>query len=591
MKKLLLISAMAALAIGASADGYKLEKVWEINDVSFLPTNETRQGFGMNGKFYINDKSTQTVYVVDQNGLTGETYPGGANCGISRDEAGNIIVSNATFPGAWGATASIKVIDPATGNMVEHMVPVEDCGILGRSDFIGFPQGNLMQDGVFYFTGATNDGICIMTITDGEVNTDECYNMLVEGLNRDNLTVVNYYIDINGNENLMFVYRSSKSVLKIIPLYGDEPTVTSITLPEKGNCNGTFAFVWDNKQLYLYPTVEGGNYSNYRDGLAVAEANAETPLVQVPFTATANPNAFQADWLNAEVDAEGVTIYQYVPGYCLRVWRLTKEEPVYTVASNILNDWAISEENNMTLGEDGIYYLAKDNVELTGGTMIEYKVTSDGTWWPADFNAEYYIGEDGIYDLVFTFNPDGGIVGIQVTKHEDPQPEMVYTVVGPAHVFGSEWDPTDTNNDMTLDPETNLYTWTKQGVQLDDFFGFKVVGNHSWDYEWPIGFDNNWNAYLPDGEGPGVYDIVITYDPAQPDEKITCTLTKQTFLRGDVDMDGFIKISDVTALINYLLSNDPTGIDLLAADCDMDGFIKISDVTTLINYLLSGNWE
>ena len=56
-------------------------------------------------------------------------------------------------------------------------------------------------------------------------------------------------------------------------------------------------------------------------------------------------------------------------------------------------------------------------------------------------------------------------------------------------------------------------------------------------------------------------------------------------------MDGFIKISDVTALINYLLSNDATGIDLQAADCDHDTFVKISDVTTLINYLLSGSWE
>ena len=283
-----------------------------------------------------------------------------------------------------------------------------------------------------------------------------------------------------------------------------------------------------------------------------------------------------------------MTIYQFVPGGQISVYRLTKEVPVYTVASNIFNNWEISEENNMALGEDGCYYLTKENVELTAGTMIEYKVTSNGTWWPADFNAEYYIGEDGIYDLVFVFNPDGGIVGIDVIKHEDPQPEMIYTVVGPAHVFGTEWDATNENNDM-VKGEDGIYTWTKQGVQLDDFFGFKVVGNHGWDYEWPIGYENNWNAYLPDGAG--VYDIVITFDPAQPEEKITCTLTKQTSQVGDIDMDGFIKISDVTALINYLLSNDATGIDLQAADCDHDTFVKISDVTTLINYLLSGSWE
>ena len=279
-----------------------------------------------------------------------------------------------------------------------------------------------------------------------------------------------------------------------------------------------------------------------------------------------------------------MTIYHYYPGGYIEVYRLTK---VYTVASNILNNWAISEENNMELGEDGIYYLAKDSVEFTGSMLIEYKVTSNGTWWPNDYNAEYYIGEAGLYNLVFTFDPGTGIVGIQVTKLEEPQPEMIYTVVGPAHVFGTEWDPTDVNNDM-VKGEDGIYTWTKEGVQLDDFFGFKVVGNHSWDYEWPIGYENNWNAYLPDGAG--VYNIVITYDPAQPDEKITCTLTKQTFLRGDVDNSGDVKIGDVTALINYLLNGDATGINLQSADCDMSGDVKIGDVTALINYLLSGVW-
>ena len=81
MKKFLLIAAMAALALGASAQDYKLEKVWEINDVSFLPTLDSRQGFGMNGKFYINNKkqsvdtvdgveivTVPTIYEVDENG-------------------------------------------------------------------------------------------------------------------------------------------------------------------------------------------------------------------------------------------------------------------------------------------------------------------------------------------------------------------------------------------------------------------------------------------------------------------------------------------------------------------------------------------
>ena len=65
---------------------------------------------------------------------------------------------------------------------------------------------------------------------------------------------------------------------------------------------------------------------------------------------------------------------------------------------------------------------------------------------------------------------------------------------------------------------------------------------------------------------------------------------KNASLRGDVNGDGQVKISDVTALINYLLSSNATGINLQAADCNQDGNVKIGDVTALINYLLSGTW-
>ena len=61
--------------------------------------------------------------------------------------------------------------------------------------------------------------------------------------------------------------------------------------------------------------------------------------------------------------------------------------------------------------------------------------------------------------------------------------------------------------------------------------------------------------------------------------------------RGDVDGDGQVNINDVTVLINYLLSDNATGVYLDAADCDLDGNIGISDVTKLINFLLLGNWE
>ena len=95
-------------------------------------------------------------------------------------------------------------------------------------------------------------------------------------------------------------------------------------------------------------------------------------------------------------------------------------------------------------------------------------------------------------------------------------------------------------------------------------------------------------------------DMGTTYDPAHVDKAYAhldggptnpgYLSMKPEYTRGDVDNDGHVKISDVTALINYLLSGDASAVNLDAADCDLDGNIKISDVTALINYLLSGSW-
>lgn len=60
------------------------------------------------------------------------------------------------------------------------------------------------------------------------------------------------------------------------------------------------------------------------------------------------------------------------------------------------------------------------------------------------------------------------------------------------------------------------------------------------------------------------------------------------YMRGDVNGDGDVNISDVTDLIDILLSGAAA---LQAADCDEDGNVNISDVTELIDYLLSGGWR
>ncbi len=62
---------------------------------------------------------------------------------------------------------------------------------------------------------------------------------------------------------------------------------------------------------------------------------------------------------------------------------------------------------------------------------------------------------------------------------------------------------------------------------------------------------------------------------------------KPAFIRGDVNGDGSVNISDVTTLIDLLLGGT---ISNPAADCNQDSSINISDVTSLIDYLLSNHW-
>ena len=61
--------------------------------------------------------------------------------------------------------------------------------------------------------------------------------------------------------------------------------------------------------------------------------------------------------------------------------------------------------------------------------------------------------------------------------------------------------------------------------------------------------------------------------------------------RGDVNGDGSVNISDVTALIDYLLTGDASGINMSGADTNQDSSINISDVTVIIDYLLTGSWN
>ena len=55
-------------------------------------------------------------------------------------------------------------------------------------------------------------------------------------------------------------------------------------------------------------------------------------------------------------------------------------------------------------------------------------------------------------------------------------------------------------------------------------------------------------------------------------------------LPGDVNADGRVNVSDVTALVNMILRIEPTNFD--TADVNGDRRVNTSDLTALINIIL-----
>ena len=57
-------------------------------------------------------------------------------------------------------------------------------------------------------------------------------------------------------------------------------------------------------------------------------------------------------------------------------------------------------------------------------------------------------------------------------------------------------------------------------------------------------------------------------------------------LPGDANNDGLINMTDVTAVINYILGKGTADFHWQLADMNFDGFINMTDVNAIINVIL-----
>ena len=162
-----------------------------------------------------------------------------------------------------------------------------------------------------------------------------------------------------------------------------------------------------------------------------------------------------------------------------------------------------------------------------------YNNNNSGVWYGAGGNGNFLVNESQLGNAIPLHGGDGynnlyfnkaGTFSFAYTPGDNPSLTITgefapdtYVVAGePESFWGSSWNGTDTNNQMT-DNGDGTYTLTKSGVTLQSNteYKFKVVKNGvDWYPADNVTFTVNES---------GTYDLVITYDSSN--NNVTYTLT------------------------------------------------------------------
>lgn len=298
---------------------------------------------------------------------------------------------------------------------------------------------------------------------------------------------------------------------------------SAVTYSVAGSSSALFGASWSETNTSTDMTsTDGVNYTFTKEGVTLSKGTIEYKVVVDHSWGTSyGDNGGQGNAVYS-VPEDGVydvvisfNATTHVPSMVATKVGGATVEHTWSIIGKIFGanwdtDW------DMTLEFDGKYYYTATDVVLAQGNY-EYKARADKKWelsYPTNGNAVLSIPEDGTYDITFTLDLTAGTVNTEVTKKGGAVIEATYTVAGtPTAIFGTEWDATNTANDMV--ESEGVYTFAKENVELTaGDIKFKVVKNHDW----------NTAAYGdPDGDGDGnvvytitedgTYNVTITFNP------------------------------------------------------------------------------
>jgi hypothetical protein len=313
-----------------------------------------------------------------------------------------------------------------------------------------------------------------------------------------------------------------KSILGV----GWAPEETANDMTSEDGVNFTLVktgmMVQANESGYGYKVVKNHSWDeNYgKDG--------DNALLPIPedgeYTITFN---FNAD--TKELSATPTKTGAYVPPTTDQTWTVAGVDALCGTS------WDPANTDNDMASTDGVNYtLVKEDLVLEKGVAYAFKVVADHAWdeaYPAE-NATLTVSENGKYKVTFKFNKETKEVSTDAVKTGDAEiADKVWTIAGVAAVLGSDWDPSDENNNME-DMGDGTFQLVKANVALEagTDYAFKVLANHSWTENY--GADG-----VADGDNctfsvdvDGNYDVTFVWNPDS--KELYATADEATGIKG-----------------------------------------------------------
>ena len=351
MKKQLLTTALVLtgmIAMAPEVDAKStmdknLTMEWMNTDVAPLHTS-ARQGFGKDGKFYLQNMTTKKIEVWDGTGKVDEIESGGGT-NITLDDAGNIIVRIGTFNTAYEDTRNEMRIIPADGSAV---VDLPLSGITkGRLDFWGHVKGNVLDKtdgGILYMGTGWYPQLIEIPIIDGKQNKTDTYTYIysspfgVAG-NFASTAIISSWNDLEEVAILSPLYNKTNcnSIQKLmLDEDGNWAHDSYYITPRHSGCAGFYIFSVGTQKYIVYPSG-----SNNADGFTVSklatkatsevEESDESVRIATKYSEQKEDgntmyvnNAFYGNHLTAEAISDTqANIYQYYPNGYIAKYVLT----------------------------------------------------------------------------------------------------------------------------------------------------------------------------------------------------------------------------------------------------------------------------